>query len=81
MERKKLPKGLRKHIRREKARIRREIFDLEKQKEEIKKLYKGLKRDANYKFFHDAAREGSPENHSRGRTTGESATGKHRGSQ
>jgi len=37
---KKLPKSLKKHIRREKARIRREQFDLKKQEELIKELYK-----------------------------------------
>jgi hypothetical protein len=35
----KLPKGIRKFIRKEKARIRREVLDLKKQEEEIKKLY------------------------------------------
>lgn len=35
-----LPKSIRKYIRKEKARIRREILDVEKQKEEIAKLYK-----------------------------------------
>ena len=36
---KKLPNSIRKHIRKEKARIRREIFSVEKQQEKIKKLY------------------------------------------
>jgi hypothetical protein len=36
---KKLPKSLRKFIRKEKARIRREVLDLEKQKELINQLY------------------------------------------
>ncbi len=36
---KKFPKSLRKYIRKEKARIRREIFDFKKQEEEIQKLY------------------------------------------
>jgi len=35
----KLPKSLRKYIRKEKSRIRREIFDIKKQKEQINKLY------------------------------------------
>jgi len=35
---KKLPKSARKHIRKEKARIRREISSLEKQKKLIKEL-------------------------------------------
>jgi hypothetical protein len=36
---KRLPKSIRKYIRREKARLRREILDLKKQKEEIAKIY------------------------------------------
>jgi hypothetical protein len=36
---KRLPKSLRKHIRREKARIRREVFDVKQQEELIQKLY------------------------------------------
>lgn len=36
---KKLPKSIRKHIRKEKARIRREVFDVEEQKKLISKLY------------------------------------------
>lgn len=43
MAKKKLPKSLRKYLRKEKARIRREIFDLKKQKEEIEKLYQKIK--------------------------------------
>ncbi|MDI6883261.1 MAG: hypothetical protein QMC93_02180 [Patescibacteria group bacterium] len=39
MTKKKLPRSLRKFIRKEKARIRREVLDFKKQKEEIKKLY------------------------------------------
>jgi len=35
-----LPKGVKKHIRKEKARIRRKYVDKAKQEEEIKKLYK-----------------------------------------
>ncbi len=36
---KRLPKSLRKFIRKEKARIRRDVFVLEKQEEEIQLLY------------------------------------------
>ena len=36
---KKLPKSIRKYIRKEKARIRREISDSEKQKELVNQLY------------------------------------------
>ena len=39
MAKKRLPKSLRKFIRREKARIRREILDVKKQEELIQKLY------------------------------------------
>ncbi|MBU1015155.1 hypothetical protein KKI17_01800 [Patescibacteria group bacterium] len=39
MEQKKLPAGLRKHVRKEKARIRRGVFGLTEQREEIAKLY------------------------------------------
>lgn len=39
MGKKKMPKSIRKHIRKEKARIRREVLDLKKQKELIDKLY------------------------------------------
>lgn len=42
MAKKKLPKSLRKHIRREKARIRREVFDIEEQERLIDELYKKL---------------------------------------
>lgn len=40
MKKKKLPKSLRKFIRREKARIRREVLDLTEQKKLIEQLYK-----------------------------------------
>jgi len=36
---KKMPKSVRKYIRREKARIRRQFFDVKEQEELIKKLY------------------------------------------
>ncbi len=35
----KIPNSTRKHIRKEKARIRRTVFDLEEQKKQIEKLY------------------------------------------
>jgi hypothetical protein len=38
----KLPRSIRKHIRKEKARIRREFLDFKKQKEEIEKLYQKI---------------------------------------
>ncbi len=40
--RKRLPKSIRKYVRKEKARIRREFFDIKKQEEKIKELYQGL---------------------------------------
>lgn len=40
MTKKRLPKSMRKHIRQEKARIRREVLNLKKQKELINQLYK-----------------------------------------
>jgi len=36
---KRIPKGLKKHLRKEKARIRREFADLQEQKQQIKDLY------------------------------------------
>jgi len=42
MGNKKLPKSVKIYIRKEKARIRREIFDTQKQKELIKKIYQDL---------------------------------------
>ena len=41
-EKKKLPKSIRKFIRREKARIRREVFNLKKQEELISELYQKI---------------------------------------
>ena len=42
MVEKKLPKSLKKYLRREKARIRREVLDLKKQEELIQKLYQKI---------------------------------------
>lgn len=42
MKKRRLPKGLRKYIRREKARIRREVLDLKKQEEQIQELYQKI---------------------------------------
>jgi len=39
MSKKRLPKSIRKFIRKEKAKIRREIKDLEEQKRQISQLY------------------------------------------
>jgi len=39
MPKSRMPKSVRKFIRKEKARIRREVLDLEKQKEKINELY------------------------------------------
>ena len=43
-----LPKSIRKYIRKEKARIRREVLDVEKQKELIKKLYEKIYKRGSY---------------------------------
>lgn len=48
MGKKKMPKSIRKFIRKEKARIRREVLDIKKQEELITELYKRLsKKDEN----------------------------------
>lgn len=48
MKKKRLPGSLRKFIRQEKARIRREVLDIKKQEELINELYqKLLKKDEN----------------------------------
>ncbi len=39
---KKMPKSIRKHIRKEKARIRREVLNFKEQEKSIKKLYNKL---------------------------------------
>jgi len=41
-EKKRLPRSIRKFIRREKARIRREVFNLKKQEELINELYQKI---------------------------------------
>ena len=48
MKKKRMPKSLRKYIRQEKARIRREVFDLKEQEKLINELYqKIMKKDEN----------------------------------
>lgn len=42
MKKKKFTNSVRKYIRKEKARIRRNVFDFEKQKEAIEKMYQNL---------------------------------------
>ncbi|MBA7611936.1 hypothetical protein ES703_19167 [subsurface metagenome] len=42
MKRKKISKSLRKHVRKEKARIRREVLNTKEQEEKIKELYQKL---------------------------------------
>ncbi len=42
MTRKELPKSIRKHLRKKKSRIRREIIDSEKKKKKIEDLYKNF---------------------------------------
>lgn len=50
MKKNRLPKGLKKHIRQEKARIRREVLSIKKQEELIEGLYK--------KFFKNKTKSG-----------------------
>ncbi len=40
MKKKKMPKSIRKHIRKEKSRIRREVFDIKQQEKQMDELYK-----------------------------------------
>lgn len=42
MVKRKLPSSIRKYVRREKARIRREVLDLKKQEELIRELYQKI---------------------------------------
>jgi hypothetical protein len=49
MKRKRLKRSLRKHIRREKARIRRENFDLKEKEELIQKINKKYFKEENNK--------------------------------
>lgn len=45
MTKNKMPKSSRKFIRKEKARIRREVLDIEEQKELIAKIYKRFSKE------------------------------------
>ena len=47
MKKKKMPKSIRKHIRKEKARIRRVVFDIKEQEKLIEKLYEKHKVQKN----------------------------------
>lgn len=47
---KKMPRSIRKFIRREKARIRREVLDIKKQEELIDQLYKKLLKEDEIKI-------------------------------
>ncbi len=40
MSKKRLSKGIRKYIRKEKARIRREVLDIKEQRKQIEELYR-----------------------------------------
>jgi hypothetical protein len=44
-----ISKGYRKYIRKEKARIRREVLDVEEQKRQIEKLYEGIEKQEKEK--------------------------------
>ena len=43
---KRMPKSLRKHVRQEKARIRREVLTIKEQKKKIQELYQKLSPEA-----------------------------------
>jgi hypothetical protein len=45
MKKKRIPKSLKKHIRQEKARLRREILNVKKREESINGLYKKFLKD------------------------------------
>jgi hypothetical protein len=49
MKRKRFPKSLRKYLRREKARIRREVLDTKEQEKQIQQLYEKIVRNKNQK--------------------------------
>jgi hypothetical protein len=42
VRKKRLPKGIRKYIRQEKARIKREVLDMKEQERRIKEIYQKL---------------------------------------
>lgn len=48
MPKNRLPKSIRKHIREEKAKIRRQIFDLKEQEKLISELYKKFVKNDNH---------------------------------
>ncbi len=52
-KRKRLPKSIRKYIRFQKSRIRREFLDIKKQKEEIDKIYQKIYNKGNEKQKRD----------------------------
>ena len=49
MKKKRLPKSVRKFIRREKARVRREVLSVNEQKDLINKIYNGLSKEKTEK--------------------------------
>jgi hypothetical protein len=60
MKRKRMPKGLRKHIRQEKARIRRETLDFKKQEELIKEIYQKVsKKDEDKRNLQPSDKKGN----------------------
>ena len=55
-----MPKGLRKHIRQEKARIRRETLDFKKQEELIKEIYQKVsKKDEGKRNLQPSDKKGN----------------------
>ena len=53
MDKKKLPRSIRKYIRREKARIRREVLDIKEQERLIDMLYKKFLKEKSYESTRD----------------------------
>ncbi len=57
MPQSKLPRSVRKHIRKEKARIRREVLDLDKQEELISQLYQKFFKQYNLNYKDNKSEE------------------------
>ena len=57
----KLPKGIRKYIRKEKARIRWEVFDKEEQEKKIEEIYQKFLPQNPKKSSHEISHEESHE--------------------
>jgi hypothetical protein len=53
MKRKRMPKSLRKYIRQEKARIRREVLDITEQEKQISQIYQSISKKIKTKQKHE----------------------------